>query len=169
LCSILFKSALKNEEFLELQNAGINQCIIGESKEQILFETLSKMWDSHWKRVPESLIEEAAKPLNSRVLDIIQFIENHSLEKCNVKEIASHVAMSESYFRKEFKKYFNVNFREFKAKLINHYESQLLFENQLKPHYVSAILNYKNISSYSRSFKNRNGSTWQNKAREFSS
>ena len=77
--------------------------------------------------------------------------------------------MSESYFRKEFKKYFNLSFREFKARLMNHYESMLLFEKHLKPYHVSEILNYKNISSFSRSFKIRNGSSWQNKAREIQS
>jgi AraC-like DNA-binding protein len=166
LSIIYYNSLLRDGEFNELHQAGISHCIIGESKEKNLIETLHRLWATHWKRIPNNIFESASKPLSGRAIHILRTIENKPLRECNTCSLAQSLDISESHFRKEFKRYFRINFREFKKRLLSHYESILLFDKKLKPGDVFSILDYKNISAFSRSFKMRHGYSWQVMVRE---
>lgn len=162
LLSIIYYNALlRDGEFNELHRAGISHCIVGESREQHLVTTLHQLWDSHWKRIPESIWDAKDLILSNRAIVILKRIESSPLRECNTYSLAQSLNISESHFRKEFKRHFKINFREFKKRLFAHYEMVLLFEKNLKPGNVFSILNYKNISAFSRSFKMRHGHSWQ--------
>lgn len=163
---IYYNALLKDGEFAKLFESGISHCIVGESREKNLVDTLNQLWDSHWKRIPVHIIEKSPSQLTSRAARILLMIEKRPLRECNTYHLARSLSISESHFRKEFKRYFGINFREFKNRLFAHYESVLLFEKKLKPGHVFEILDYKNISAFSRSFKMRHGHSWQTMIRD---
>jgi AraC-like DNA-binding protein len=158
---IYYYPTLKNEEFAELYKAGISYCIIGDSRQFNLIETLHKLWDIHWKRIPVSLLPADRSELHPRADEILHFIENNPIKYFNTSNIAKHLNISESHFRIEFKKCFILSFREFKQRLLFHYETILLFDNDLKPKEIFEILDYKSVAAFSRSFKIRHGKSWQ--------
>ncbi len=166
LTIIYYHSQLKSGEFADLYQAGIDYCIIGDARQVHLVKTLSKLWADHWKRVPRSLLHYASEEMPPRAKQILKYIENKSIRHLNTTAISDALHISESHFRSEFKKYFNHSFREFKQLLFSHYESVLLFEKEIKPKAVFEILDYKNLSAFSRSFKMRHGHSWQEMRRK---
>lgn len=166
LTIIYYHSQLKSGEFADLYQAGIDYCIIGDARQVHLVKTLSKLWAEHWKRVPQSLLHLTHDEMPPRATQILKYIENKSIRQLNTSDLSDALHISESHFRSEFKKYFNHSFREFKQLLFSHYESVLLFEKEIKPKAVFEILDYKNLSAFSRSFKMRHGNSWQEMRRK---
>ncbi len=161
LSIIYYNSQTKDQEFAQLYLAGIDYCFIGDARQLNLVKTLQKLWQNHWRRIPQDLLNNSDSILSERANRMLQFLEQAPIQKLSSNELAKHLNISESHFRLEFKKYFHQNFREYKQQLLFHYESILLFEKKLKPREVFNILNYKNLSAFSRSFKTRHGSSWQ--------
>jgi len=158
---IFYNSQMKSEEFAHLYLAGVDYCIIGDARQFHLIKVLRELWQNHWKRIPLRIIPEKAFPLSPRNQMIINFIETHPVKHFTSNHIAEYLKISESHFRAEFKKAFLMSFREFKQKILYHYESKLLFERKLKPKAIFDVLDYKNISAFSRSFRARHGQSWQ--------
>lgn len=161
LTIIYFYAVLKEKDYIELNRAGIKYCFVGKTRRYNLKVALKKLLKHYWKRIPENLYETDYEDLTHRAKKILKYIEETPIRYCNTENISKHLNISQSHFRKEFKKYFGVNFRQFKQDLINHYENILLFDKKLKPGDVYNILDYKNLSAYSRSFKSRHGHSWQ--------
>jgi AraC-like DNA-binding protein len=161
LTIIYFNSVLKEREFIELHRAGIKYCFVGDARKSNLKTALYKLTKHHWKKVPQSIYNMDYDTLPPRARRIIRFIENTPIKYCNTAYLSDWLNMSQSHFRKEFKNYFGRPFREFKQELIQHYENILLFEKKLKPRHIYTILDYKNLSAFSRSFKSRHGQSWQ--------
>lgn len=162
LTIIYFNSILKNSEFSEFFRAGVKYCFIGERRQSNLHEALQNLISGHWKKIPQDLIPQNSKDLPDRVHNILNFIEATPIKNCNSENIARHLNISQSHFRKEFRYYFGINFREYKQRLLQHYEDVLLFDKNLKPGHIYKVLDYKNLSAFSRSFKSRHGVSWQN-------
>jgi AraC-like DNA-binding protein len=158
---IYYYSQLKSGEFAELYQAGINYCIVGDARQIHLIKSLNQLWDRHWRRIPAHVYGNGLHPFPERAVEILNFIEKKPIRYFNSLDIAGHLNISESRFRTEFKRFFNVNFREFKQQLYAHYESVLIFDKKLKPKEIFNILDYKNISAFSRSFRMRHGKSWQ--------
>ncbi len=161
LTIIYFNPVLKDSEFAEIYNAGIKYCFVGEQRQLNLKTTLKKLYSEHWKKIPERLFDYKYELLPSRAKQTLRYIENAPVKLFNIEHVAKHLSMSKSHFRKEFKSFFGINFRQFKQTLLGHYEDILLFERSLKPRNIFQILDYKNLSAFSRSFKTRHGSSWQ--------
>ena len=166
LTIIYYNSILNDGEFADLYKAGIDYCFIGETREKALSEKLSTLKANHWKTIPENIYKGTHAQLSARAKKILRFIENAPFSKCNIEEISGYLKISKSHFRKEFKRSFGMNFRDFKQRLLAHYEDLLLFEKSMKPGNVYEILDYKNLSAFSRSFKSRHGYSWQEKNRK---
>jgi len=164
---LYYHSQLRNREFAFLYNLGINLCVIGEYKEFYVIEALKKLWDQHWKKVPEDILGKDRMLLSHRAKRIIELIENKPLSKFNISDMAKNLEISESHFRSEFKEALGISFREFKQRLLKHYETKLLFEKGFKPNIVCEILDYKNLSGFSRSFKKRHGKSWREVVQEY--
>lgn len=159
---IYYYNSLRNRQFVRLFDAGITSCVIGEKRQSYLKDTLHNLWESHWKRIPDSFYSQSGREVSARGKVILKYIENKPLRDCNVKSLARFMKTSESHFRNEFKEMFNLNFRDFKQKLFSHYESLLLLDEKWKPNEIYKILNYENISNFSRSFKTRHGISYRN-------
>ena len=161
LTIIYFYSALKEREFVELHRAGIKYCFVGSARKSNLQIALNKLLKHHWKKIPQNMYEAEYEDLAPRAKKTLKYIENTPIKYCNTENISNYLNISQSHFRKEFKKYFGMPFREFKQDLILHYEDILLFEKKLKPRQIYSVLDYKNLSAFSRSFKSRHGQSWQ--------
>lgn len=161
LCIIYYNSQLKDGEFADIYQTGIDYCIIGDARQINLIKTLKKLWQSHWKRIPANMLPENDHILPQRVSRIIDFIEQQPLKALNANNLATYLDISPAYLRKAFKDYFGQSFRDYRQQLIAHYESVLLFQKHLKPGQIYSILNFKNLSAFSRSFKSRHGVSWQ--------
>lgn len=161
LTIIYFYSFLKGKDYLDLYHAGIKFCISGKTRKANLQTVLEWLSQHHWKKIPENMFNPHNDDLAARAKKIIKYIENNPLKYCNTEKISHYLNISQSHFRKEFKKYFGIPFRQFKQDLILHYEDILLFEKKLKPRHVFSVLDYKNLSAFSRSFKSRHGHSWQ--------
>lgn len=167
IIKIYYASYLKNAQFVKIYENGINCCIVGESRDKHLIDLLQQMWLQHWKRIPETLKARNGSKHSARAKKIIQYIENKPLNCANVADLARYLNLSQGYFREEFRRIFDMSFREFKKALISHYESILLFKKRLKPVEIYDLLNYKNLSAFSRSFKLNYGKRWRDIAKEF--
>ncbi len=159
---IYYNSLLVNQQFLKLSELGVNSCIVGIDRKKNLIEYLDKLWLHHWKRIPEKIYANFTNIKSPRAKKIIKYLENKPVTECTSGKISEYLNISKSHLRAEFKSHFGINFREFKQRLFNHYESELLLSNKYKPSDICKILNYKYIANYSRSFKTRHGECWRN-------
>jgi AraC-like DNA-binding protein len=159
---IYYYRCLLNREFMLLSELEVNSCIIGIHRKNYLIELLPHLWLKHWKRIPDSIYPAEGSTLAPRAKKILSYIENHSLDLCNLQTLSEYLNLSQSHLRSEFRHNFGINFREFKQRLFNHYESVLLLNNDYKPNIVYKILNYSNLANLSRSFKKRHGDSWRN-------
>ena len=159
---IYYNSLLVNQQFLRLSELGINSCIVGVDRKKHLKEYIQKVWIEHWKRIPDQIYPNSDSNFPARAKKIKTYIENKPITDCSIKEIAMYLNISESHFRAEFKLHFGINFREFRQRLFNHYESVLMLSGNYKPADICKMLNYKYMANYSRSFKMRHGDSWRN-------
>ena len=158
---LYYHPILMNQQFRRLAELGVNSCVIGVERKKYLKETLENLWSKHWKRIPEDIYKRSKSLRTARAKKIISFLENKPITECTAQKIANHLKISQSHLRAEFKACFGMNFREFKQKLFNHYESELLLAHNYKPSEVCKILNYKYIANYSRSYRMRHGNSWR--------
>lgn len=142
-----------------LYKKGINHCVVGDGRQVHLINLLKRLWSQHWKRIPEHL-----KSISNSIFakNILTFIEEEPIKFFNITHMSRHLQLTEYQFRDIFKKTFNTNFRTFKQMVLDHYESVLLFEKKLTPGQIYPMLNYRNLSAFSRSFRLRHGTSWQN-------
>ena len=161
-CIIYYNAFLINQQFFRLVEIGVNCCIIGINREKNLKEHLVRLWSNHWKRVPENIYPNSKNLENLRAKKIIRYIENNPITEWTTDKLAEYLKISGSHFRAEFKSNFGLNFRQFKQRLLNHYESKLLQSENFKFSDIYKVLNYKYIANYSRSFKSRHGDCWRN-------
>jgi AraC-like DNA-binding protein len=159
---IYYYRTLLDRQFIILTELEINSCIIGIHRNNYLKELLPHLWNKHWKRIPQSIYPTDLSTLVPRAKKILTYIEDHSLDKFNLQTLSENLCISQSHFRSEFRSNFGINFREFKQRLLNHYESVLLLNNGYKPTVVYKLLNYSNLANLSRSFRKRHGDTWRN-------
>ena len=166
---IYYHPHLRHRQFISLSEVGVNCCIIGDSQQHVLINTLQRFWEDHWKRINNSILPVKRKDLSFREKKILKYIEDNHLRTCNTASLADFLKISESHFRAIFKQNFGITFRDFKQRLFNSYESVLLFEKKLKPNEVCELLSYKNFSGYSRAFKDRHGKSLSKARAEYRS
>lgn len=159
---IYYYRCLLDQQFMMLTELAINSCIIGLYRKNYLRDLLPHLWQKHWKRIPDSIYPAETSTLSPRAKKILIHIEDHAFCQFNLQTLADYLNISESHFRAEFRHDFGINFREFKQRLLNHYESTLLLNNDYKPNVVYKLLNYSNLANLSRSFKKRHGDSWRN-------
>ena len=159
---IYYYRCLLDKEFRLLTELEVNSCIIGIHRRNYLRELLPHLWRKHWKHIPDSIYPAESSTLVPRAKKIITHIEDHALCQFNLQTLSDYLHISQSHFRTEFRHNFGINFRDFKQRLLNHYESVLLLKNDYKPTVVYKLLNYSNLANLSRSFKKRHGDSWRN-------
>ena len=158
---IYYYRCLLDKEFRLLTELEVNSCIIGIHRKKYIQDLMPHLWLKHWKRIPDSIYTADRSSLAPRARKILSYIEDHSLDQFNLNTLSEHLHISQSHFRSEFRQNFGINFREFKQRLINHYESVLLLNNDFTPAVVYKLLNYSNLANLSRSFRKRHGDSWR--------
>jgi AraC-like DNA-binding protein len=158
---IYYYGFLYDQQYLVLAEFALNACIIGMQRQRYLTELLPGLWEKHWKKIPQQLLSSKEKTEPTLAKQLIAYIENHTLDHCNINDLAAFVGLSHGQLRSEFISLFKINFRDFKQQLFTHYETKLLVEKKFKPNDVYRLLNYANLANFSRSFKSRHGETWR--------
>ncbi len=158
---LFYGQSLQNGTFERFEICAIQHCAVGQNRHDSLLRILRQLENQHWRKIPYDILGVKLKNLPPRAKRILRYIENMPIQKCTVEEISKVIRISQSHFRKEFRVYFGMNFRHFKQLLIGYYEDRLLFELNLRPGQIFELLNYKNLSAFSRSFHSRHGKTWQ--------
>jgi len=155
---IFYAPRLDSETLKFLYSSKIEHCVVGDGRQVLLIDLLKKLWAGHWKRFPRHLMPDHQSYF---VKSVIRFIEEEPIKFFNINYMAHKLQFSEYQLRDLFKKSFNSNFRTFKQNVLVHYETILLFEKKLTPGQIYPMLNYRNLSAFSRSFRLRHGTSWQ--------
>lgn len=134
-----------------------NQIIIGDNRTKNLTINFNKIYQNHWKKIPNEYIGIIYENISPRLKRIINYIETHDIKSCSTAKISEHLNISQGYFSQEFKKETGQTFREFMQKLLAYYESIIFDELDLTAKQASVLLGYSELSSFSRSFKKRKG------------
>jgi len=131
--------------------------IVGEERKKALKEVLQELKAKHWRRIPLDKFHINPAKVSERILKAIKFIEQSEVDECTSMNIARHLNISSGYFSQEFKKETGMPFRSFMQKVLNYYEESILSRGDLSAKSISRILGYSELSSFSRSFKKRQG------------
>ncbi len=162
LGQIYYDGDARNVDLNRLNALGFTSIIIGEERHKQLSAALHNIDQNYWRRIPDNFEGISRQTLPPRAERILRYMESAPIPKISIEELSRFMRISPSHLRKIFNEYFQMNFREFKQALLARYEMILLFEQNLKPGQIYEILDYKNLSAFSRSFKSRHGVTWQN-------
>lgn len=131
--------------------------IVGENRKKILIELIQKINNNYWRKIPYQDFSIDVDSLSPRLKKALIFIENAEINKCNIDRIASMLNISPGYFSQEFKRETGQSFRSFMQKLLNYYEDLILKRVNIPTKFIAQLLGYSELSSFSRSFKNRKG------------
>ncbi len=157
LAVILYNHSLNFNEIPDLSLTSKVKMIIGENRRSDLAEILQQLQDNYWRKIPyEKFGVEYAK-LSPRMKRAMQFIESAPIRDCNISAISTYLNISPGYFSQEFKRETDQSFRSFMQKVIDYYENLIFTKVDLPTKNISQILGYSELSSFSRSFKNRKG------------
>ncbi len=131
--------------------------IVGESREKNFFELLNDLKAHYWRRIPYKKFDIDFEILSPRLKKTMQFIESEPISDCNIITLATYLDISPGYFSQEFKRETGQSFRSFMQRVLHYYEEIILSEVNLPAKNISQLLGYSELSSFSRSFKKRNG------------
>lgn len=131
--------------------------IVGERREQNFLRLLSDLKKNYWRKIPYDEFEIDFEALSPRMKKTMKFIESEPVSKCNIVSISSYLNISPGYFSQEFKRETGQSFRSFMQHVIHYYEDIILSKVNLPAKNISQLLGYSELSSFSRSFKKRNG------------
>ncbi|APF17712.1 helix-turn-helix domain-containing protein [Caldithrix abyssi] len=131
--------------------------IVGDERKWHLRQLVKRMLKMHWRRLPYKELGIDFDNLSERMKKVLQYIETSEFEKCDIFHIADFLQITPSYFSQIFKAETGQSFRSFMQRVLNYYENLLFLDWGLEIKKVSRMLGYSELSSYSRSFKNRKG------------
>lgn len=131
--------------------------IIGANRKVILHDQVRNLKENYWRKIPYEQLQIPFDKLSSRLQKAFRFIESSDISDCNINTIANYLDISPGYFSQEFKRETGQSFRQFMQQLLNYYENIILKRVNLSTKSISKLLGYSELSSFSRSFKNRKG------------
>ncbi len=157
LAVILYNHSLNFNEIPDLSLTSKVKMIIGENRKSDLIEILGQLKDSYWRKIPYKQFGIDYPRLSPRMKKAMQFIESAPIRDCNISAISGYLNISPGYFSQEFKRETHQSFRRFMQQVIDYYENLIFTKVDLPTKNISQILGYSELSSFSRSFKNRKG------------
>ncbi len=131
--------------------------VVGEERKQHLARLIKTLLKNHWRRIPYEKLGLDYNRLSPRMKKVMEYIETTDLQNCDIFHIANYLKITPGYFSQLFKHETGVTFRRFMQEVLNYYENLLFLDWKLDVKSVSRLLGYSELSSYSRSFKNRKG------------
>jgi len=154
---ILYNHTLTLSSMKDMSKFSDIKLIVGENRQQILFEVLQKLKKSYWRSIPLERFNIDATQLSPRIQSALRFIESANMSDCTTNNIAAHLKINPCYFSQKFKRETGVSFRSFMQKVLNYYEDYIFSTGNLPATNISQLLGYSELSSFSRSFKKRKG------------
>ncbi len=131
--------------------------VVGDARKKHLKHLIQTLLKNHWRRIPYDKLGIDYNHLSARMKNVMEYIETNDLQKCDIFHLASYLKITPGYFSQLFKAETGQTFRSFMQSVLNYYENLLFLEWKLDVKSVSRLLGYSELSSYSRSFKNRKG------------
>ncbi len=131
--------------------------IVGDERTWHLKQLTRRMLSTHWRRLPYKELGIDFDKLSDRMKKVLHYIETTDFQKCDIFHIADYLKITPSYFSQIFKLETGQSFRRFMQRVLNYYENLLFLDWGMEIKNVSRMLGYSELSSYSRSFKNRKG------------
>ncbi|RMH61315.1 MAG: AraC family transcriptional regulator [Calditrichaeota bacterium] len=157
LTGILYNHSLNFREIPDLSLGSKVKMIIGENRKTDLKEILTQISENYWRKIPYEQLGINYARLSPRMKKTMQFIESAPIRDCNIATLSAYLNISPGYFSQEFKRETHQSFRTFMQHLIDYYENIIFTFVNLPAKNISQILGYSELSSFSRSFKNRKG------------
>lgn len=154
---LFYNHSINYDELPEVNSGSKVKMIIGDNRKTNLKNQIIQLQAKFWRRIPYSKLGINIKQLSSRMKQVMQYIETEPIRDCNINSIATYLNISPGYFSQEFKRETKISFRNFMQVVISHYENIIFSQVNLPTKNISKILGYSELSSFSRSFKNRNG------------
>lgn len=140
------------------EDAGMNLA----RKELIIQNKVSRLWDELLEKVPEIVQKESRKKnllLQSRLREMMQFIENHYKERISLERLASEAHISKSEALRCFKRgigttpvKYLIDYRLERAKELLHKTDDTIIQ-------IAADVGIDNVSYFVRIFKKMYGMT----------
>lgn len=154
---IFYNHSLSIENISDVPESAHIRLIVGEKRKHDLRALLNELKENHWRHIPLKTFGIERDSLSPRMLKALDFIESSEIKLCNTVNIAKFLKISPGYFSQEFKRETGVSFRSFMQSVLNYYEETILTNGNLSTKSISHILGYSELSSFSRSFKRRQG------------
>ena len=154
---VFYNHSLIVSNLAQIGDTSILNIVVGESRKQVLSNLVQSTKNNHWRKIPFEQFSINFEKLSPRLKKAIAYIESAEINKCNINTIASIIQISPGYFSQKFKHETGQSFRTFMQKLLNYYEDLILCRVNISTKYISKFLGYSELSSFSRSFKNRKG------------
>jgi len=157
LAIIFYNHSLVLSNLNQIKDSSKLNLIVGENRKSILFELVKELKANYWRKIPFDKFQINVESLSPRLRKALTFIESAEISDCNINSISTELNISPGYFSQEFKRETGQSFRKFMQKLLNYYEDLILHKVNLPTKNISQLLGYSELSSFSRSFKNRKG------------
>ncbi len=154
---ILYNDSLISDALTQIGHFNGVHLLIGPDRSAFLQRTVRQIMDTHWRKIPLKTIGVQAETLSPRIRKAIRFIEEHRLNECTLVNLSAHLGISAGYFTQEFKRETGYSFRKFIQLTLHYYEDRVFPELNISAQNMAKILGYSELSSFSRSFKRRQG------------
>lgn len=131
--------------------------IVGENRQKDLQTLIQTIINNYWRKIPYEELGIDWSAISPRMRQAMHYMETCDIRDLNSHSIAKYLNISPGYFSQAFKKETGQLFRDFREKLLTYYGEQVLSRYKLSAHKISRLLGYSELSSFSRSFKRRQG------------
>lgn len=157
LSIIFYNHSLVLSNLQAVSDSSMFNLIVGENRKVILNQVVRNLKQNYWRKIPFEKFGITYEALSPRLKKALTFVESSNISECNINSIAHHISISPGYFSQEFKRETGQSFRSFMQRLLNYYEEVIFQKINLSTKNISKLLGYSELSSFSRSFKNRKG------------
>ncbi len=154
---ILYNESLISDALTQIGHFNGVHLLIGSDRSAFLQKTVRRIIETHWRKIPLKVIGVNAEALSPRIQKAIQYIEEHRLNECTLINISAYLGLSAGYFTQEFKRETGHSFRKFIQLVLHYYEDRVFPELNISAQNMAKVLGYSELSSFSRSFKRRQG------------
>ncbi|MGD9899904.1 MAG: helix-turn-helix domain-containing protein [Calditrichaceae bacterium] len=157
LALILYNHSLILSDLKDVSEANELKIVVGQNRQKNLLALLDELLQNYWRKIPYEQFDIEIETLSPRMKKALLFLESARITDCNIGRIAKYLNISAGYFSQEFKRETGQSFRKFMQNVLNYYEEIILEKVNLPAKNISRLLGYSELSSFSRSFKKRNG------------
>ncbi len=154
---VLYNDSLISDALTRVGHFNGVHLLIGPDRANFLPKTIQQIMETNWRKIPLESIGLQQKRLSPRIRKAIQYIEENRMNDCTLSNVAAHLGISAGYFTQEFKRETGYSFRQFIQMVLHYYEDQVFPELNISAQNMAKILGYSELSSFSRSFKRRQG------------